>query len=717
MPKRRKSRKPVAEKPEPRESKTRIRRPVLILLIAVVIAAIPFFYGKYVEFSTNSAFDSGSYVYSAKCLVDGQKIGVDINPSARPATLLVNVIGVAIFGFSELGPKIIQMLMQLFAFALMFITLRRLYGDIPAAIALIMGVYYLSCPVFAKVGNVKEQFMIACMIVAACGLLLHHNGGNRLWLILSGAAAINIFYFKPTGVSVMIAMAIYLLVQPLARNRSWRMLGSDVLLLFVGAILGFLPIFILYTWQDRSISILRQTPLLGPLVDFIGGYETPSWAKAISGGSYIAGSRAVSPFPRQFEWVTAYYGSLVAPIGVGLLSIGWGLTRQIRGWRGRLRTRHPDTETEDENGSFGIGDRALLLFGIWWLLDMLFVWISPRSYVEYYLPLLSSAAMLAGYVMHRCSKQPKGWALLLAVWLFVNVVATWVAPISGFPFLGLRSADAVGEYWGAFTLFLVPLVVSVALLSRLKTRRSTSPRITIAVLLCAIMFIWWSAPTMRIFYQKVKQAQMAHEGRMTYPWESVARFIREQTNPDDFLYVWGWYPGIYVQAQRFCPSSLYSYSDMHTDRPREVARKIGYLVEALEENPPKFIVDSQKIHYPFGEHPVYDLWPQWKDRERGIFNFRYSSSEPLKHEGFLTPEEVAEFNELNSIQVEQYSYALLTNEGRKGGPMDRETAMEFARSERRRHAAMAPLREFVVNNYRPVPLGTIMHVFHYKGKE
>ena len=134
-------------------------------------------------------------------------------------------------------------------------------------------------------------------------------------------------------------------------------------------------------------------------------------------------------------------------------------------------------------------------------------------------------------------------------------------------------------------------------------------------------------------------------------------------------------------------------------------------------NPPRFIVDSQKVHYPFGEHPVYDLWPQWQEQERGMFHFRYSTIEPLKYEGFLTPQELEEARSLIHLQVERYSYALLTNEGRKGGPLEPEKARELAGQERARHGAMAPLREFVVKNYRPVPRRTVMHVYQRKDNE
>ena len=137
----------------------------------------------------------------------------------------------------------------------------------------------------------------------------------------------------------------------------------------------------------------------------------------------------------------------------------------------------------------------------------------------------------------------------------------------------------------------------------------------------------------------------------------------------------------------------------------------------MRTNPPKFIVDSQKVHFPFGEHPVFDLWPQWQDKRKGVVRFRYIKFQPLKHAGFLTPQELVEAQDSIYLQVEEYSYALLTNEGRKGGPLDPERARELARLERARHEAMAPLREFVVSNYRSVPVGTEMHLYQRRDRE
>ena len=118
-----------------RTSEVKKRKWVAVVL-ALVLAGVPFGLGKYIEFNSPGAFDSGAYVYSAKHILDGARMGIEERSSARPATLLMNMIGVGLFGFGEAGPKLIQGLLQAGALVLMFYTMRRLFG----AASAVMGV-------------------------------------------------------------------------------------------------------------------------------------------------------------------------------------------------------------------------------------------------------------------------------------------------------------------------------------------------------------------------------------------------------------------------------------------------------------------------------------------------------------------------------------------------------------------------------------------------
>ena len=699
------------------ETRTGKGKQLVIIIVAAVLAAIPFCYGKYFEFGSNGPFDGSLNVYSANCIVNGQKLDVEVFPSARPATLLVNVIGVALFGFSELGPKLIQTLMQLGALVLMFYTLRKIYGSLSAAVALVLAAFYLSCPPYAKYGNVKEQFMIACAITAVCALMLHHLGRGRWWLVVAGAAAINSFFFKQTGASVIIAMGIYLLAQPILRHRKWRQFASDVILLLAGAAVGLLPLIVFYTWQGRLLGFLRQIPFIGYVIAAVqrltAGIAVPSASVSsivrVSSGEYIKGSKMVSIFTTQYDNVVGYYRSFVVPISLSAMAIGW-----------RLRRLLPSKDDEDKQNTTTPRpyekqpDSFVLLLALWWMLDMAFVWVSPRSYVEYFLPIGASGAMLAAYAVYRCQKKPGGLIVLLAAWLIIDFWLAWIVPAESFPFVGLRAAGVVGAYWGRFGMQCIPLAAAIGLYLLMRKKNLHSARAVIIGLICFGMFFWWNTGNMKLLNQRVRDLSQMHQDGRTSAWEQVAQYIRQNSAPDDGLYVWGWIPGIYVQAQRFSPALKPSYSDMHSDRVRQVRFQILKLLEKLKANPPLYIVDTQKFHYPYYDHPIFDLWPRWADEKRERFHFRYNLSQPAQKTKLLSVKESEKFRDLYLKQVEYLTYALLTHPNRKGGAVESEKARNMAVTERRRHEKMYPLREFVVQNYNLVPLRTGIYVFRRK---
>ena len=761
-----------------------VLKQIALIILVIILAGIGFSYGKYLEFNNNDPFDGSLNVYSAQCIANGQKIGVDVFPSARPATLLVNVVGVSLFGFSEFGPKLIQMLMQLAALGLMFYTVHRIYGLLPAAVVLILAGFYLSCPPFAKYGNVKEQFMIACTIIAACSLMLHHVGLRWWWLILTGGAAINAYYFKPTGASLIIAMVVYLPLQGIFRHRKWRQVGVDVLAVLGGACVGIIPLTCFYIWQGQWGQLARTIPFLalkavlpiavvglviyslfcgwrsyirhrlsgqlrwwfwagglGVLAVVFGAFaiyfafkgESLScledipvlnycfklpmrirmfWDKVVdlaTGGSgYIRSSKSVSVFKTQYDWVIRYYHFFVVPIGLSFCSIFWYLGRVFMRLLQLLKRVGPSQSDVDQKDYF------VLLLAVWLILDMLFIWISPRSYVQYFLPLNASAAMLSAYAIYRCQKRPVGFIFLLAGWLVVDFLLTWIIPADGFGYVTFRTAEAVGAYWGGFFVRLIPLAAAVGAYLLFKSPGRAKILTGVMIILCAIMTIWWNTENIQEFSKRVKNLRKGQ----TSSWEQVAEYIKQRSLPEDGLYVWGWIPGIYVQAQRFAPTKHPSYSDMHADSPRTIARNIAPLVEQLKSNPPKYIVDSQKFHYPYYDHPNFDLWPRWTDKKkRGIY-LRFHLSQPPVDTEFLSAKEISRLREFALGHIEEITYRLLTDSmglRRKGGAVEAGKARQMAQGERRRHEGMFALREFVMTNYQIVPLRGSIRLFKYKG--
>jgi 4-amino-4-deoxy-L-arabinose transferase-like glycosyltransferase len=680
--------------------KTELARPsntglIIPVVAAIVLAGIPFALGKYIEFNSPGPYDSAANVYSAQNLLEGAQLGVAEQTSAQPATLLVNVIGVAIFGFNETGPKLVQMLLQLGALVLMFYTVRKIFGSLAAVVSVTVASIYLSAPVIAKFGNVKEQYMIAFMVTAVCCLILHQLR-RRWWLILlSGAAAINAFYFKPTGFSVLCAIVIYLIAQPILKQGTWRQFLIDIGLLIAGALLGVLPIVVFFHWQGQLSLIMRTLPffsimLFAPLIAvivvlfgvvrlcmwlhlwsrlkevrpviwiagigsivvimipfiiyFIRKGELVSYFESISFvrfllimkskttlamarlklamGVYVGQSHKASSFSQLSPIVMRYYAVVILPIFLAVAAL---ITRLVRFYLSLT------TKVKLEKGP----DRFVLLLAVWWILDMAFVWISPRSYEQYYLPLSASAAMLGGYGFWLLSRKlstssnKMPWAAIVSGVFVCMIVMSWQI------FFGLtRSPFSGTEY--------------------------PEPR--------------------RGYAQRFKEASRWRRGEASKwqgeyrqsSWEAAGDHIRERTTEEDKIYVWGWVPGIYVRARRLSPAPKAFESDMHVKSPKALSREVATIMAGFEKKPPKFIVDTRKRHFPWGLTRQLELWPWMDPRDFG------------KDKGgrFVAPDKA-------SIAFYDAVYVKVI-EGISGPD-------EVARYE-----AMRPLRQYVMNNYRIV---------------
>lgn len=672
-----------------------------VLTVLCLLPAVYFFsLGKYLEMSTPGPFDSGAYIYSAHHLLEGARWGIEEQPTAQPATLMMNVIGVKLFGFSETGPEIIQMLLQLAALAMMFWALLKLWGRSAAVVAVTVAAFYLSAPHVAKYGNVKEQFMIAFMVIAASAWILYEVTGRKAFLFLTGAAAIWPYYFKPTGLSIVIALAGYLLYRTFTGTMTRKEMVRNSLGLIAGAAVGILPlaafhltqgrldilfnsfpffalyllviaVVLVYTarflfrWvrQAHLLTKLRQVRawiwmaglgLIGLLligwtvVFYLFGDVAYFWnslffvkisqsawfhlqdmlrrflSYAGVNRGYLEGSRQEVSLAQQAPVVFRYYLSLAVPVLAGVLAllIVWG--RQISQLLRKFKEANP-------------AHRLAVLLTAWWLLDMAFVWISPRSYEEYYLPLCASGAVLAGYIAWLCkegvlrSQAKPLYAVGSAVLLVVGIALAW--PV----YAGLTISPYNGQPY--------------------------------------------PAPAGQVSRERgYVQARQRVPGSQQGGWIKAGEYIRAHSRPEDTIYVWGWYPGIYVAAERMAPIPQAFESNMHTMAPVTLATIIRNMVNRFEANPPKFIVDSRKRHFPFDRLPL-ELWPHNALQD------------------FLP-------NHPQAIEDYEQKYAELL-------------AQQFNADEARRFEAMKPFRDFVMTHYRRVGVfGGIAqgHVlFEYKG--
>lgn len=686
---------------------------VVAVVVTIVLAGIPFGLGKYIELNSPGPFDSGSYVYSAKHLLSGARLGIEEQPSAEAGTLIANIIGVKLFGFNDTGPKIVQMMLQLAAGIFMFYTLRRVFGSVAAVVGTTLAALYLSAPLIAKFGNVKEQFMIAFMIYAGCCFILFEITQKRYWMVLAGFFALGPYYFKATGISIVIAIVLYVLTKNLF-SRKWKALCLEMLLFLCGYAAGLVVPGLLFLWQKKPELLLRTFPVtafqigaslvvfllviyarfyFGKIVRFsdlkkvsksiwITGlvlivlafglsvfmiWQKPghlpedissyilsipfisipqklvasvtgkiSHAAGLNSG-YLAGAWAAIDFTDVSKKIGRYYMALKLPVLLALISI---IAAKII-WAKKLFQK---TTPQD------IQSKVVWLLALWWLLDTAFIWVSPRSYEQYYLPLCASAAMLSGYaawlwhqkLMAAQNKMP---------WLAIAFIATIVMlSLSWNIFAGLpKSPDTGMEYKNA---------------SRQSIRR-------------------------RGFAQSLERVNAGQK----QPWQVMGDYIRSHSNDNDKIYVWGWVPGIYVQAQRLAPVPKAFESNMHVISPAQLGGNIFSLVKIMRKQPPKFIVDSRKQHIPWNRPPL-ELWPHTFSRKKQF-------GLPIPNDAAVVLEYDKLYTKLLSEKFDpkQKQYAQLPGLTCWMNTMPWTKAMP---DEAQRYDAMKLLRDFVMNHYKIV---------------
>jgi 4-amino-4-deoxy-L-arabinose transferase-like glycosyltransferase len=552
----------------------------LIVLIAI-LAGIPFVLGRYFELNYPDPFDSAANVYSAQHILDGAKIGVDEKPSASLGTLLVNMLGVRLFGFSEFGPKLTQMIMQAVAFVAMFVALRKLFGKLPAAVGVIVAAIYTSAPLIAKFGNVKEQYAIACMVTAISLFVLRQLGGGWWYGLLAGAIAAWAPLFKETGSSAIGAIGLFVIVQPIFRHRTWKQTGIDIVLLIAGAVAAMAP---LYVW---IIGWSVQMPLPYSFIwNTISGFLPASSATASQASTYVSGIRSVMPLSEQWPRVLRFYLALCLPVSLALGSIAVRIGKMIIG----LRHRSLPAPAKSDY------DRFVLLLAVWWVLDMAFVWISPTSYEQYYLPLTASGAMTGGYLI-AVYRDKLTQAVFKTKWVVTGIVGfVLMVVMSWYIFFGLPRSPWSGVKY----------------------------------------------PEKRNGYAQ-RWDEISHRQNEGWrgSWEAAGEYIRNHTKPTDKIYVWGWVPGIYLSAQRFSSAPNAFESEMHTRPPQQLEQVIDELLNAFNKEMPKYIVDSRKRHLPM-DRPQLELWPIISYSDQGQPQFLPAD-----------PQTVAEFEKQWSAKLKQ----------------------------------------------------------------
>jgi len=648
----------------PSNSQSAIRNPqyLWVAVSLIVLAGVPFLLGKYFELKSPDPFDSGCYVYSAQHVLSGARIGHDEKPSAQAGTLLMNMIGVTLSGFNETGSKILQGLFQAAAFTFLFITLRRLYGSLAAVLTVIVASVFLSAPLIAKFGNVKEQFMIAFMIMGICCFVWYHLTGKWWWVLLTGMLLIWGPMFKQTGMSAIGAVGLFTLIQPILHHSGWKKAGEEVLLLVAGACITLAPIIAWYVSMDTAVHYWPYSFILKPALSAVGvdtekgqvahAQEAATQAKPENQAprglilkllpGYVGNSWvALDPAARHqvFLRVLRYYGLLILPIALAIGAIAARVVVVLRAGH-----RKPAPPAQQDAGRF------VLLFALWWFFDMSFVWISPHTYEQYFLPLNASGAVLGGYLAgvyahkFQTDRDRTRWVVLGLLGVLAMLIMSWhiFFGIAKSPYSGVAYQDPYG-----------------------RSARDRGYRQT------------WR--------------KIAAKGQ--YPWVQVGKYIQGRSQPADKIYVWGWVPGIYVQAQRMSSAPKAFEGTMHTLPPKDLTARVQELLDAFAKAPPKFIVDTQNRHFPW-DRPPLQLWPNLDNGYLLLGNPPQSNDQVLAMLLRMLNVQVSDLTKDRFLRADKPDAV-----ARYDAAFAKALGQAVESVEARRYEVLKPLRDYVMKNY------------------
>ncbi|HVT07329.1 MAG TPA: glycosyltransferase family 39 protein [Polyangia bacterium] len=286
----------------------------------------------------------------------------------------------------------------------------------------------------------------------------------------------------------------------------------------------------------------------------------------------------------------------------GLLLVALAADRLLRGLRQRdLRRAGVDVAL------LGLGAAAVsgLVAAAFWRLGILgdaMFW--SWTYVfHHYIP----AASASGGFVPRLFKCLLPFALAMSPLVLLGrrvprrgeaqVVWLWLAAMTGAALIGGRM---YGHY---FLLTVPPLSVLagaggvdwLAMASRRARRRLAA---LVAVMACGFLIAAFA-------YRGATDTWLT----LKPDYRRAAAYVRARTRPDDQVFVWGWFPALYVDADR-CPASRFVYTHLLTgSRSASGATTRGHLVpeawpmlmDDLQRARPAYILDTSpgRYDYPF----------------------------------------------------------------------------------------------------------------------
>lgn len=547
---------------------------LVVLLLGLTVLSALYFYPYAMEIPHR---DSGIYLYIGSEILDGKTIYVDVWEHKPPFIFYINALGLLIFGGSPWGIWALEVLFLFLTLLLGYLTLRRKLNPIPSL--LITTAVFLTTYQYMS-GNYTEEYSL--LFQAAIIFIFLKDKENRhtfLSYFLIGILTGILFNIKQTYIDVTAAIIILILLEMLLTNK-WKniklLFGIGVgflipnlfvflVMLFNNALEAWWKTAFVFNFAYSDIGLLEKINAFLNLIKSNSKYPffVSTGLVWIFGALYFL----VTSIPNIAKFLITKKGRLFVFLS-GLFFLGLLIVGQFMGTKPGL----------------GVIETAVLSLSIAFLI--LFIVTSPaitkrlthRNKTAYDV----SSQLEEGKIRPPVLSKP----FLLGLINLPIVVVLVVTSGRNYNHYFISFYPAVFLLFFGSYLYFKDLV------------KNQTQKILFSLIILSLLV--WGA------IHPVQRLLRGMGGPYQYnPFREVVKYVRDHSEPNDTVLVWGLESGINYLTDRSSPSR-YSYVDpAYYESPlRDEARAI--ILEDVTSNPPLFILDMRNPDYPFIDGKTYE---------------------------------------------------------------------------------------------------------------
>lgn len=175
-----------------------------------------------------------------------------------------------------------------------------------------------------------------------------------------------------------------------------------------------------------------------------------------------------------------------------------------------------------------------------------------------------------------------------------------------------------GKYFPHYFIMIIPFLAIPAGIGLVNIPRmpKVPAGLALLALLAAFVFSGWENYKFYTVYSPETVSTEKYGGPLFVESVSVARYLREHTQPDDYIFQWGLAPELYFLADRRCPNPFLVSPLL--DWAKDPGQATDEMLRSLSDKRPAYIVFQPRWSFVPGGHEIYNYVQKNCTQERQI---------------------------------------------------------------------------------------------------